>query len=803
MRTAKEIFLWTALLLAAGAAHAAVIPPDVTETSGSIPHLNAGASDWASFNSNQGAPAKGGLVVVYTPIDLTAFPINANAATITLRPSGAGATLPCTSTALEPSLSAATAGKCFFRVNFNSILVYYLGQLAVGNNIRLTIDGLQPASGVSTFQSFDSDTVVAPKPVPVAGRIPARLGLVLDKSGSMGWSSHPLDLGQGNVPCNNQGPPPPGCGPTRWEVLSRGVEALLTIADAYLLPGDMVTVGPFDGAVSPQKIPLTSLDHTAVTSIRNLVKIPGGLLSPGGVTSIGSGLVFVEPSVPPVDPGNRNQYVLLFTDGDQNTAPYVVFKDQQVQINDTFNAPDIGGPIHDWAADTNAGTVDAQLCPFALRSDNPGDPLGTQFNDDIANRRCLGIALTTVSVDPTETELIQYFLQILNATLIGDKLEVAAVRSGQVTKATGQAEESFTVSRRDAAFTVLVAWAERTNGLSQAWLEKDGVAFPFDAAVGNGRLYQGQAVTALTLRAPYCTGGKCVDPEGEWKLTLMPSFQSGDTFTYNAFLTADNELFASSFKAEQTQPGVGGPLIFEARLEEGGKPVEKLPKGSVRVVVKRPKSGLGNVLGPAKVRPLTQQEGDTVGPAGLKAAAMLRDPALRDQLLAALLAGDVQALPLDEEEPGVYRAKYGDTVVEGSYELEFLIDGKTDGNGRVTRSFTFTRYVSVTPDAGSTWATATVKTIPCPTSKSGGKYPCGCLAVTLTPVDRAGNLLGPGKASLFRVPAGSGQMLAQAVDHLDGSYTVRIAQASCSTPPTIAIGGVVLTRPTLRTRTSS
>lgn len=795
MSLLKKCFLATcwAALLATAPLLAAPINPDVSEMSGSVPHLDAGAGAWVSFDSNQGAPTKGGLVVVYTPTDpgdFNAFPVNAGAASVTLRPTGAGATLNCSITAVEPSLSAATAGKCFFRANFDRIHVYYVGQLGIAQNLRVTINGLQPAAGLGVFQAFDSDSILPAKPQAVAGRIPARLGLVLDRSGSMAWSSHPLDLASDGVtPCNGFGVPPPGCGPTRWEVLGRGVEALLTIADAYLLPGDQVTVAPFDHVVAPQAIPLAPLDHTAVTSIRNLVKTPGGVLSPGGATSIGAGLVYVEPSVPPVDPTVRNQYVLLFTDGDQNTAPYVVFNDDQVRINDTQNDPVSGGPLHDWAADGNDQTADAKLCPFALRSDSPSSPLGTEFNGKIATRRCLGHALTTVSVDPAQPELIQYFLEILDATLIGDKLELAAVRSGLATQAAGWIEESFIVSRRDVAFTVLLAWVERQNGIGRAWLEKDGVFFPFDATQINGRISSGSGVSAITLRAPYCFKGRCVDPEGEWKLGFVPFFEVGKTFTYNVFVNNDNALIATRFGATQPQPGVGEPLVIEAVLEEGGKPIEGLPKGRVRAVIKRPKLGLGNVLGPAKVRPLPSQEGDQIGPAGLKAAAMLRDKTLRDRLLAALLNADVQVLPLIEEEPGIYRAKYTDTVAEGAYGLELLVDGKTAENGRFTRTFTFTPYVPVFPDAESTWATATVKSIPCPPATAGGKPLKVCFEITLTPIDRARNLLGPGKATLFSIPPKTGQMLAPVVDHLDGSYTLKIGFPKGGMPPVIAIGG--------------
>ena len=174
------------------------INPDVSNGSGSVPSLNAAGTDWAGFDVNQGVPAKGGIVVLYTPADpadLTSFPIQVGGASVTLRPSTAGATLNCTFNAAEPVLSSTTAGQCFFRVlpTGDGIQIFYLGQLQPGGDIRYTISGLTPAvGGVGTFASFDSSTVVGGQaPSPTTGRAPARLVLVLDKSGSMAWSAQP------------------------------------------------------------------------------------------------------------------------------------------------------------------------------------------------------------------------------------------------------------------------------------------------------------------------------------------------------------------------------------------------------------------------------------------------------------------------------------------------------------------------------------------------------------------------------------------------------------------------------------
>src|SRR3972149_1133089 len=66
-----------------------IISADLSDGSGSIPHLNAAGTGWASFDTAQGTPAKGGMLVLYTPADsadIIAFPIQTGGASVTLRP---------------------------------------------------------------------------------------------------------------------------------------------------------------------------------------------------------------------------------------------------------------------------------------------------------------------------------------------------------------------------------------------------------------------------------------------------------------------------------------------------------------------------------------------------------------------------------------------------------------------------------------------------------------------------------------------------------------------------------------------
>ena len=143
-------------------------------------------------------------------------------------------------------------------------------------------------------------------------------------------------------------------------------------------------------------------------------------------------------------------------------------------------------------------------------------------------------------------------------------------------------------------------------------------------------------------------------------------------------------------------------------------------------------------------------------------------------------------MPLSEVAPGVYRANYADTAVEGVYNINFFVDGSTPTNGPFMRTFETGFYVRVVPDPAATQAGIVVT--PLPNCQLAG----GCFSVLIRPVDAAGNLLGPGKDPLLFLPADSfGQLLEPVIDNLDGTYELRIGfPQPVITNPVIDVAGV-------------
>ncbi len=749
-------------------------PPDLTA---SIPSFSGGV--WSAFDANQAQPAKLGLALTY-PFHAGVFITSAN---VFLKPSPAEAEIGCTVTALAPVPSAANLDDCFYQPAVNQILIYYLGSFTPGQAVRYRVESIN-APG-ATYDNFDTASVG--NPVPVAGRDPARFVLVLDKSGSMDWSSHPSDPG-----CGAKVKPPGGspCLPTRWTVLNSAVTAMLSVATPYALAGhDDFGAALFDSSVgvgNSQNI--ASLDSSNVAALQALLSTK----TPGGGTSIGAGAEKFQTELA-ADAASHNEFMLIFSDGEQNTAPFLWTNDA---IEEVVLDPDYpGDSAHpEFLPGGTVDDPDVDICPFSMRGDDPSDPDSTNRLQNIADWRCKGLSYTDVRIAGTP-DLVQFFLQVLNEVLLGDKLELASVGGGAIDQAPGaSATETFAVNDDDRIFTVLVTWAELGNGLSKLTLRKDGVEFPLiggpPGSVPVAWVDRDRNRVTATLRRPFCVGTSCVEPGGDWELELVPFFEVSPRLSYNLHVTTDHPSIVSEFQAAQSTDGVGEPLSLRATLTDGGSPLAGLAAGSVTAEVCRPDAGLGNVLSASAAKPGEGSTVDPVSPAGLKVQTMLADPDERAVILSALEATGCDTLTLGEGDPGVYGAQYTDTSVEGVYRVRFSVDAQAAGSGRFTRVWTLTRYVSVVSDPEATLDSATSTAItPC-------SYAGGCFGITLKPVDGAGNLLGPGKETLFSLVDFDGVLLQPVADNLDGSYTISVGYPEGVTErPVLVIDGTTVTLP--------
>ncbi|POF29077.1 VWA domain-containing protein [Roseibium marinum] len=769
---------------------AAPVTIDLTNSSPS----EDGAGWDATFNSAHGTNTKP-FIFRFVSADATALPL---AATGTCGTSGAcvrltagtsppfstpkECTTPIPGGGLEPEFDATTAGSCYYRLDssggYTDVVIYHLGLLEASANIRVEIQNLTPALPFHTFTDFDSNTAPNGPPQPIAARPQANLGLVIDKSGSMGWSNNPLQPG-----CEVTGPPPAGCEPTRWAVLTRGLGQMATVAKAYILPGDQIAAVAFDTSSHT----IQNLIGANTPTIDGIVTSINSTLSPGGGTSIGDGVDALD-NVLAANAGENN-LMMLFSDGIQNNPVYLRLVGDILRLNPNSNS-DTGANIQDVPTGFD-------LCIFALRAEGTADPLDLQAISDV---RCqdemgAGLLVETTSVDPGDPELVTFFLEVLNRALIGDKLELVDIASHQLVRDTGPdtLTHSFSIGRDSISFTALLGWQRPGNGLAAMTLVKDGITIDIASA---HRSEGGSDHWAMTLRAPAYgedASGRRIridDLGGDWTLVARPVFEVSRVFDATTTIISDNATIATTFNVREASPGLNKPFRLRAELTEAGQPVTGLPNGSVRATVRAPQGNRGDVLARLKITPKVNiPDSDPFSAAAAKALTALGVSGPGDELRKALSQASGITYDLKETDPGIYLAETDSSVFEGVYNITFQVDAPDSKlNGPFQRVFRTDFVKSLLIDEKRTLASIAVKPAQvCPAGLT-------CSTLTFTPQDANGVLVGPAFATAIAV-GGNAEQIGAVVDNLDGSYQVVVGcPAGTTCNPTISLRDATFVR---------
>jgi hypothetical protein len=179
------------------------------------------------------------------------------------------------------------------------------------------------------------------------------------------------------------------------------------------------------------------------------------------------------------------------------------------------------------------------------------------------------------------------------------------------------------------------------------------------------------------------------------------------------------------------------------------------------VACDRPLLGVGNYLAQSVDHP---QQGSVGGDA--LSAVQLKLDALLAQTGPEVFAREVDELTLTEEAADGGTLYVNDAVTAttpGSHTFRAVARGLTSAGEPFARYVTFTKVARVDVDPAAT--RFDVRAL-----KPGSTG----LAVTLTPADARGNLLGPGFASGMQVVTSSGARAGAMVDHNDGSYSVQV-----------------------------
>jgi hypothetical protein len=476
---------------------------------------------------------------------------------------------------------------------------------------------------------------------------------------------------------------------------------------------------------------------------------------PTNSTSIGAGLALAASAGLGADT-NPMKFVLLFSDGEQNTAPNVGFSG--------MGSLQVGG------SDYLAGV---RVCPVtAGQLTAPGFAL----QQNIAHARCNdnNLHVQDGSQQLADADFMTFFVQALNDGLVGDKLEISQIASATLSP-TDTRTETFLANSRDVAFSIVLSW----SGASQYGTIRTPLRFKLTAPDGtvvdtadDTRLAQEMSVT--TLRFPLHRGGATIDPKGLWKIDFTGGGPNAQPLTYNLVVVNDNATIASDARVTVQDPQTGDPIPIRVALTDGGAPITG---ATVTAELLGPANGLGDVLAKAATPSGSPSQGnDPVGSAAkAKLLLLLQDPAFRALLANQTLPG----VPLTESAPGIYTATFSGATKEGHYQLLIRSLGTSSANGPVQRLRRTSVYVRPGPSGANTDLTLVSST-----PQANGSV---IVRITATPRDRFGSLLGPDYQPDISINSSLGSVAVPLSDNLNGVYQVDYNLPSASSNPMITL----------------
>lgn len=516
-----------------------------------------------------------------------------------------------------------------------------------------------------------------------------------------------------------------GAGRTKIEAARDAVSLFVQLVRAGT--GNRAGLVSFSTAASaPVDFPIAAVTAGNKNALIGSAPFSGGIvggLVPGGATSIGSGLDKARLQFPMA--GTNPRALLLLTDGLQNTPP--------------------------WISDVSLDGIDVHAIGFGTASSLDGallTDLATTHNG-LYTRAGNGLAL--------EKFFSHAFGNIFAAGVLFDP-EYDLPAAQRVSR-----PESFRVCGEE-TITVVVGWDRPDASL------RISLTTPLGAPVSGATAGTTEAIgrTWTFLRVPLPQG---TERDGVWNAFVSRPGGEGefpppapDLRYFISIIPEGGPRLLRMPDRRRYYTGDAINPIVELRYADGSWP----ENATATVTVSRPDAGMGNLLSRAKLGQPVFTDGDTI-PARQATLAALESQSGKP----AVGYGDGATIPLSQEaadtegrmEPAAVFGRRLDDLftIEGDYTFHFRAsygDGCT-----ATRELVWSAHVDVGIDPSRTDVTVT-----------GG-------TIVVTPRDRFGNLIGPGRSDGFTVTSVPGTTVTgPVVDNGDGSYTFPVATESGSDP---------------------
>ncbi|SFF02796.1 Trypsin-like peptidase domain-containing protein [Chitinophaga sp. CF118] len=468
-----------------------------------------------------------------------------------------------------------------------------------------------------------------------------------------------------------------------------------------------------------------------------------GSLTPGGNTTIGGGLQAAHAHFPA--PGSNQRTILLMTDGLQNTPPMI----------DTVE-PSLGDTDINVIGFGTESSLDGTLLSRLSERHNG---IYTRAGDPLALKKFFAMAFGNIFESGTLADP-NYFLP------------ASAAQAKPV---------AFSVCGEE-TITIVVGWDKSESQLYIELISPGGVSIsPGTAGIESST---GNTWTFMRVSLPH-TGER----DGTWQVIVHRVFGGGEFPPPQVDLNYFINIIAKGgpmlrFIGERKKYYTGDSFnpIMVLRYDNGTFPENV----SIKVTATRPADSIGNVLSKARLRNPSALDADTI-PA--RQATMIALEAESGNPIVKYTDDTFDLLDDPANTGGVFESHgilgrdLKDLLrTEGNYTFHALAKY---GDGCIaTRELMWSIHVDCGIDASNTTIQTTViATLP------DGKQE---VKITVTPKDKYGNNLGPGRTNDLPVTGTPGSSVTGVIeDNGDGTYSVVVIwDPTSGTQP-----GVIITQP--------
>lgn len=617
----------------------------------------------------------------------------------------------------------------------------------VGETFTDATNGIEVTVNATTASGFE--VTVSNRPI----SDPIDMAMVLDRSGSMLWG----------VPGDN----PEGY-PARRDALSAGVDRFL--ADVLALSA------PADSTLGLTLFSSKSLDVPTFTTLRTPVDAalaievanelgpaaPAHSAAPGcdwsstpencewGSTSIGAAL---QDGLAKLSSGTATHLktLVLFTDGEQNAAPYV-----------TTDGLKICAASSDPAACVAEPEIDPDVRIISVGIGDPSSSYHTLLQN-VANESQFGTYIsanaTTPDDFPCAGSITDAFQCVASYTLAGNSPQMVSYSSG-ILGNTPKEMDDFEVNAGVRMLLLSISFDQDIDPSSiedvSSWIviKKDQT----DVTRHFSIVETIDTSKHVLVKAVFQQAGEehagTFPPQGRYNVTLTkPSGISGD-IAYRAISFVDDHGLKMTWKvSEPTDPRAEEAFLPSMRLIWLGMPLED---ATVTARVLRPGDDLGDVL--AKMPDVDlklKATGAEMASAGhLKYLSLLKDGELVQKISPASGQHSLQY-----RGSGTYDTSYNPDQVSGVYQIRYDVSADTARYGKVQRVAVQSVYVQ--PGDIDTEASIISKTLRGNT-----------LTVKLRPKTTYGKLIGPGQLRAFNISGRDIKLVDLKEVGQDGTYEI-------------------------------